>query len=99
MTSQQARSFLWPALFAVVYIVSRTYAMTHIPVFIDEAIHVDWSRATLDSVPAPAGFDGKWLTIKLFALATAFRWPFDDLIAARLVVVIISLTTALACYL
>lgn len=93
-------AFLWGALLACAYLFSRLYAATHVPVFIDEAIHVDWARATAESYPVPdPGFDGKWLSIKLFALAVWPRLPFDDLLAARLLVVALGLTTALACYL
>lgn len=92
--------FLWGALLAAAYLFSRLYAATHIPIFIDEAIHVDWARATVESYPAPdPGFDGKWLSIKLFALAVWPYAPFDELVAARLLVVALGLTTALACYL
>jgi hypothetical protein len=92
--------FLWGALLACVYLVSRLYAVTHVPIFIDEAIHVDWGRATAESFP-PYNliYDGKWLSIKIFALASSLRAPFDDLIASRLSVVALGLTAALACYL
>jgi hypothetical protein len=99
--SAQARTglILWAALFTI-YLISRVYAATHIPIFFDEAMHVDWARATAESYPVPdPGFEGKWLSIKLFALASSLDVPFDDLIAARLSVVALSLTTALACYL
>jgi hypothetical protein len=94
------RSLWWGSLLAGVYLVSRLYAATHIPIFIDEAIHVDWARATAESYP-PSNpvYDGKWLSIKLFALASSLGAPFDDLIAARLSVVALGLTAALACYL
>jgi hypothetical protein len=39
------RSILLGALFVTVYLASRLYAVTHIPIFIDEAIHVDWARS------------------------------------------------------
>jgi hypothetical protein len=91
---------LWGALLAAAYVASRLYAAARFPIFIDEAIHVDWARATADSYPAPdAGFDGKWLSVKLFALATRPAAPFDELVAARLLVVGLGLTAALACHL
>ncbi|MET0645945.1 MAG: glycosyltransferase family 39 protein [Pyrinomonadaceae bacterium] len=87
-------------MLTVAYLAGRLYATAHIPIFIDEAIHVDWARATAESYPAPdPGFDGKWLSIKLFALATAVDAPFDELVAARLLVVALGLCTALAIYL
>lgn len=93
-------SFLWGALLAVAYLASRLYALTHIPIFIDEAIHVDWGRATAESYP-PSNlvYDGKWLSIKIFALTSSLNAPFDDLVAARLSVAALGLTAALACYL
>ena len=93
-------SFLWGALLAVAYLASRLYALMHIPIFIDEAIHVDWGRATAESYP-PSNlvYDGKWLSIKIFALASSLNAPFDDLIAARFSVAVLGLTAALACYL
>ncbi|HEV2826946.1 MAG TPA: glycosyltransferase family 39 protein, partial [Pyrinomonadaceae bacterium] len=91
---------LLAALCVAAYLISRTYAVTHIPIFIDEALHVDWARATAESYPPPdPGYEGKWFSIKLFALAAALPFPFNDLIAARLAVVAFSLTTMLACYL
>jgi len=61
---------------------------------LDEVIHVDWARSTAESIPAPAGFDGKWLSIKLFSLATALPIPVDDLIPARLATVSIGINNA-----
>ena len=91
---------LWGAILAAAYLISRLYAVTHIPVFIDEAIHVDWARATAESYPpSDPGFDGRWLSIKLFALTSSLGVPFNELIAARLSVVALGLATALACYL
>jgi hypothetical protein len=90
---------LWGGI-AAAYLISRLYAATHVPIFIDEAIHVDWARAMAESYPSPdPGFDGKWLSVKLFALAVWPNVPFDELVAARLLVVALGLTTALACYL
>ena len=92
--------FLWAALLAGAYLVSRLYALTQIPIFIDEAIHVDWARATAESYPASNPvYDGKWLSIKIFRLASSVGAPFDDLIAARLSVVALCLTAGIACYL
>lgn len=92
-------SFLWGALLAGAYLLSRLYAATHIPIFIDEAIHVDWGRATAESYPASDPiYDGKWLSIKIFALTSSLGAPFDDLVAARLSVVALGFTAALACY-
>jgi 4-amino-4-deoxy-L-arabinose transferase-like glycosyltransferase len=49
--------------------------------------------------PAPAGFDGKWLSIRLFSLATALPLPVDDLISSRLATASIGITTGLALFL
>lgn len=96
----RTRAFFWGALLTAVYLFSRVYAAAHFPVFIDEAIHVDWARATAESYKAPdAGFDGKWLSIKLFALVTSVNVPVYELTAARLSVVGLGLFTALAIYL
>lgn len=93
-------SSLWGALLAAAYLFSRLWAVTHIPIFIDEAIHVDWCRATAESFPSSNPiFDGKWLSIKIFCLASSIDAPFDELIAARLSVVALGLTATLACYL
>ncbi len=93
-------SFLWAAVLAGAYLFSRLYALAHIPIFIDEAIHVDWARATAESYP-PSNpvYDGKWLSVKIFSLASSAGAPFDDLIAARLSVATLCLTAGLACYL
>jgi hypothetical protein len=96
----KTQSFLWGAPLAGAYLFSRLYAAAHIPVFVDEAIHVDWGRATAESYP-PSNlvYDGKWLTIKIFALTSSLGAPFDDLLAARLSVAALGLAAALACYL
>ena len=48
---------LLAALCVAAYLISRTYAVTHIPIFIDEALHVDRARATAESYPpADAGY-------------------------------------------
>lgn len=99
-TTLRVRPVLWGALLIAVYLASRLYAMTHIPIFIDEAVHVDWARGTPESaLPPDPGFEGKWLTIKLFALVTALPLPINDLIAARLITIALGLTAALAYYL
>ena len=51
------------------------------------------------ALPPDPGFEGKWLTIKLFALVTALPLPINDLIAARLITIALGLTAALAYYL
>lgn len=91
-------TILWITGFTI-YLATRIYGITHFPIFVDEAIHVDWARATAESVPAPEDFDGRWLSIKLFASAIALRAPVDDLIASRIVVVMLGLTTLVAFYL
>ena len=96
----RTRVFFWGALLTFAYLASRLCAAALFPIFIDEAMHVDWARATAESYPAPdPSFDGKWLSIKLFALATSVDAPFDELVAARLLVLALGLCTALAIYL
>ncbi|HEX7313075.1 MAG TPA: glycosyltransferase family 39 protein [Pyrinomonadaceae bacterium] len=96
----RTRAFFWGALLTAAYLISRFDTVVNFPVFIDEAIHVDWARATAESYGVPdAGFDGKWLSIKLFALVTSLKVPLYKLTAARLSVVVLGLFTALAIYL
>lgn len=89
----------WITLVAV-YSSSRFVAATRgIPLFIDEAIHVDWAHPSARTfLPLDPSFDGKWLSIKLFALAT--RLPgLNSVLAARLTVSVLGLLTAVAIYL
>ncbi|HEV8437217.1 MAG TPA: glycosyltransferase family 39 protein [Methylomirabilota bacterium] len=68
----------------------------HFPLFIDEGIHIHMARA-LSGQPGQGLFDGKWLTIQIFALAT--RLPLDPLLATRSVAMLFGLATAFACFL
>lgn len=81
------------------YFASRLVALNSIPIFIDEAIHIDWARpSALTLMPPDPSFDGKWLSIKLFGLV--MRLPgLNSVLATRLLVAILGLAAALAIYL
>jgi|GEM_PF-3640279 len=90
--------FFWGGL-VVSYLFTRLFAIFGIPVFIDEAIHIDWAHPSIHTfLPVDPSYDGKWLSIRLFALVT--RLPIaDHVVAARLSVSILGLTAAVAIYL
>lgn len=93
------RSGLFWSGLVVSYLFTRLFAIFGIPVFIDEAIHIDWAHPSIHTfLPLDPSYDGKWLSIKLFALVT--RLPIaDHVVAARLGVSILGLTAAVAIYL
>src|ERR1051325_10971971 len=92
------QAVFWSALVAL-YSASRLLALTNIPLFIDEATHIDWARPSAHTLmPPDPSFDGKWLSIKLFALVT--RIPgLNSVLASRLVVAVVGLTAIFAIYL
>jgi hypothetical protein len=48
------------AALVAIYLASRLYAVTHLPVFLDEAIHMYGARGGLTD--AGQLFNGRWLT-------------------------------------
>jgi hypothetical protein len=56
-------------LLMTVYLRSRLYAVSHLPVFSDEALQIHWHWARESLSHGGGGLsEGTWLTIKLFAL-------------------------------
>jgi 4-amino-4-deoxy-L-arabinose transferase-like glycosyltransferase len=79
------------------YLASRLYALTSFPLFIDEAIHIQWSRETLRGALLAGSWGGRWLTIKVMAAFVAL--PIDPLLAARLSATLAGAGALLACVL
>src|SRR5262245_40168863 len=77
------------------YMVSRLYALTFLPVFVDEAIHIRWARETLQGHLFAGSFDGKWLPTKVMAAFVAL--PLHPLLAARLAAVLAGAGALAAC--
>ena len=94
MTPRLARhGLLWLTVIAGVYLVTRTWHLTALPMFFDEALHILWG----DRWHGPHGlpralWGGKLLGVAAIGVATRLG-PDDPLRAARLAVVLIGLVT------
>ncbi len=94
MTPRLARQGLpWLAVVAAAYLVTRTWHLTALPMFFDEAFHILWG----DRWHGPHGLSralwgGKLLGVAAIGAATSLG-PDDPLRAARLAVVLIGLVT------
>lgn len=79
-----------------VYLGSRLFGLLRVPVFVDEALHIERARwASQGSIQTGAGL-GKWLSIQV--LGAWLRLFGDSLLAARLLVVGIGLVTLLVVF-
>jgi hypothetical protein len=96
MTRIRSTVAIWALILLALYVTSHLLVIHHFPLFIDEGIHIHMARA-LSGQPGQGLFDGKWLTIQIFALAT--RLPLDPLLATRSVAMLFGLATAFACFL
>jgi hypothetical protein len=80
----------------VAYLGSRLYFLTRLPVFIDEALHIQRAQQTLQGdLLAGMWPTGKWLAVKIMALFVSL--PFNALLTARLASVLIGVGTLVAC--
>lgn len=77
------------------YLLTRLFALTSMPPFVDEALHIQWARDTWDGALLAGAWHGKLLSIKLMALFVAL--PLDPLTAGRLAAVTSGLGTMVAC--
>lgn len=100
MTAAKYRHWFWLTMFLVLFLVSRLYRLTAIPVFGDEAIYVRWAQViknvdTLRFVPLT---DGKQpLFMWLNAMTLKF---FDDpLVSGRFISVLAGMGTMVMVYL
>src|SRR6185295_2405973 len=91
------RQAAWLGLLLAAYLVSRLYALSALPVFVDEAMHIRWARETLQGHLLAGSFDGRWLPIKVMAAFVAL--PLPPLLAARLAAVLAGAGTLVACVL
>lgn len=77
------------------YLVTRLFALTSLPPFVDEALHIQWAHDTWDGALGAGAWYGKFLSIKLMALFVML--PIDPLAAGRLAAVTSGLGTMVAC--
>jgi 4-amino-4-deoxy-L-arabinose transferase-like glycosyltransferase len=98
----QRRAVSWPRTWAVAlvlltlaYLGTRLPLLMNLPVFVDEAIHIQWAQQTLQGDLKAGLWDGKWLSIKLMALFLIL--PLHPLEAARLASVFAGFASVLAC--
>ena len=83
------------AALAVIFLLSRLVALTAMPVFVDESIHVAWARGAVGH-PLLGEFSvGKWLPVEL--MRGALLLPLSPLAAARLAAVVAGLAAMLGC--
>ena len=72
-----------------VYLITRLRNLLILPVFADEGTHILFAHGALDGNVLSGMWAGKWLTIQIMARFVAL--PFDDLLMARLVSVLIGI--------
>lgn len=78
------------------YLGSRLFYLLRVPVFVDEAFHIERARwASQGSLQTGAGL-GKWLSIQAYGVW--LRLFGDSLLAARLLVVVVGLITLLVLF-
>lgn len=87
----------WLALLVGAYLVTRLWALTLFPSFIDEAMHIDAARATLRGHLLAGSWEGRWLSIKIMSAFVAL--PLSPLCAARLSAALAGLGALVACVL
>jgi hypothetical protein len=88
------RSLLWIGL---AYLVSRLYALTLLPMFLDEAIHIRWGLRILDGGPLwQPWLHGRLLNVWVNALILS--WSQDFLWVSRAPSVLMGLATLLLTY-
>lgn len=71
---------------SIAYLVSRTWRLTLLPVFVDEAVHIEWAATTFAGDIKSGLWVGKWLPVKVMAIALFL--PTDELFAVRMASVI-----------
>lgn len=81
----------WLAGLVLVYLATRMYRLLSIPVFVDEAIHIDFARLAAQGDWRSGGGYGKWLAIQSYGLVLGTLE--DSLFGARLVPVFLGLLT------
>lgn len=83
------------AILVLAYFLTRLIALTRLPVFIDEALHILWAQQPTGRYLLPQLLVGKWLPVQLMSITL---WaPCEALCGARLATVLAGLATLLAC--
>jgi hypothetical protein len=77
-----------------VYLFTRMAFVLRLPPFIDEATHILWARDMLNGNITAGAYDGRWVTIQIFALASLL--PLEPLLIVRFVAILAGLFTMLA---
>ena len=80
----------------VTYAVSRLIGLTTLPIFCDEAIHIQWAAQILRGHLLAPLHDGKLLHVWLIALG--LRWVSDPLWVARVLAVLEGAIALYACF-
>ncbi len=87
---------LWPGGLVVTYAVSRLIGLTTLPIFCDEAIHIQWAVQILRGHLLAPLDDGKLLHVWLIALG--LPWVSDPLWVARVLAVLEGAIALYACF-
>jgi hypothetical protein len=87
--NSQAALALVPILTA--YVLTRVAFLSRLPVFVDEAVHIQWAQQTLEGQLLAGMWVGKWLPIKI--MSAFLLLPLDVLGAMRLASVVAGFTT------
>ncbi|RMI03370.1 MAG: hypothetical protein D6681_10070 [Calditrichaeota bacterium] len=94
--SSYRKQLIWLSILIIVYLASRTYNLTGLPIYQDEALHIQRAIKILNGNIFAGAQQGKWLGVVL--MAPFIGWSTDLLWAARLSSVIYGIGTLLACY-
>ena len=90
---QRRKEFAIFGLLCLGYCASRLVVLNKLPIFIDEAVHIEWAQL---GEFTHAWFDGKWLYIRIVALF--LHLPVEPLTALRLLSATSGFLTMVACY-
>ncbi len=91
------RSWLLLGLLGVAYLASRAYDLTRLPLFVDEAIHLDWARRLVHEGRVLRILDdGKLLQV--LAMAPTVPWVADPAWWGRLTTVVVGGLGLWACF-
>jgi hypothetical protein len=83
---------------AAFYLATRLSHLTRLPAFVDEALHIEWARASVADYSTMLGFEfttGKWLPFQFMTVAMLL--PCSPLASTRRMSVAMGLATFIAC--
>ncbi len=80
----------------VLYLATRLYRLLSVPIFVDEAFHIERAKWAASGSLQTGAATGRWLSIQAYGLW--FRIVGDSLLTARLLAVLLGLATLVVLY-